>query len=112
RGRELGFPTANVPVDDTYAVPPDGVYATRLLLPDGTRLPGATSVGTNPTFDGVVGRRVETYVLDRDDLELYGERVRVEFVARLREMVAYDSLDALVEQMHRDVAAARSALLA
>jgi len=112
RGRDLGFPTANVPVDATYAVPPDGVYATRLLLPDGTRLPGATSVGTNPTFEGVVGRRVETYVLDRDDLQLYGQRVRVEFVARLREMVAYDSLDALVEQMHRDVAQARAALLA
>lgn len=110
RGRELGFPTANVPVDDAYAVPPDGVYATRLLLPDGTRLPGATSVGSNPTFEGVRGRRVETYVLDRDDLDLYGSAVRVEFVARLREMVAYTTLEALVEQMHRDVADARLAL--
>lgn len=107
RGRELGFPTANVPVDDSYAVPPDGVYATRVVLADGTRLPAATSIGTNPTFDGVAGRRVESYVLDRDDLDLYGDTVTVEFVARLREMVAYTTLEALVEQMHRDVDDAR-----
>ncbi|MCL3837438.1 bifunctional riboflavin kinase/FAD synthetase [Aeromicrobium duanguangcaii] len=110
RGRELGFPTANVPVDDSYAVPPDGVYAAWLVLADGTRLPAATSIGTNPTFEGVIGRRVESYVLDREDLDLYGRSVRVEFVARLREMVAYESLEALVEQMHRDVTAARAAL--
>ncbi|WP_313407855.1 bifunctional riboflavin kinase/FAD synthetase [Aeromicrobium sp.] len=110
RGRELGFPTANVPVDDSFAVPPDGVYATRVVMADGTRLPAATSIGTNPTFEGVAGRRVESYVLDRDDLELYDRAITVEFVARLREMVAYDSLDALVEQMHRDVADARAAL--
>ncbi|MFS0884677.1 bifunctional riboflavin kinase/FAD synthetase [Aeromicrobium sp. 179-A 4D2 NHS] len=110
RGRELGFPTANVPVDDTCAVPPDGVYATRVVLPDGTRLPAATSIGTNPTFEGVAGRRVESYVLDRDDLDLYGATVTVEFVARLRAMVAYTTLEALVEQMHRDVEDARAAL--
>ena len=110
RGRELGFPTANVPVDDTYAVPPDGVYATRVVLPDGTRVPAATSIGTNPTFDGVAGRRVESYVLDRDDLDLYGREITVEFVTRLRDMVAYTTLEDLVRQMHRDVAAARAAL--
>lgn len=110
RGRELGFPTANVPVDDTYAVPPDGVYAAWVVLPDGSRVPAATSIGTNPTFEGVAGRRVESYVLDRDDLDLYDRAITVRFVARLREMVAYDSLDALVEQMHRDVADARAAL--
>lgn len=110
RGREFGFPTANVPVDETLAVPPDGVYATRVLLPDGSRLPAATSVGTNPTFEGVTGRRVESYVLDRDDLELYDRRIRVEFVARLRDMVAFDSVDALLEQMHRDVEQARARL--
>lgn len=110
RGRELGYPTANVPVDESYAVPPDGVYATWVVLPDGSRLPAATSVGTNPTFEGVVGRRVESYVLDRDDLELYGERIRVQFVERLRDMVAFDSLDALVEQMRRDVSRARVAV--
>jgi riboflavin kinase/FMN adenylyltransferase len=111
RGRELGFPTANVPVDESYAVPPDGVYAAWVVLSDGSRLPAATSIGTNPTFEGVAERRVESYVIDRDDLHLYGQSIRVEFVTRLREMVAYDSLEALVEQMHRDVAAARAALL-
>lgn len=110
RGRDLGFPTANVPVDPTYAVPPDGVYACRVVVDGGERLPAATSVGTNPTFEGVAGRRVESYVLDRDDLDLYGRSIRVEFVALLRPMVAFDSVDALVEQMGRDVDAARRAL--
>ncbi len=110
RGRQLGFPTANVPVDDSYAVPPDGVYACRLVLADGSRHPAATSVGTNPTFDSVVGRRVESYVLDRDDLDLYGQQVRVEFIAVLRPMVAFEDVDALVAQMHADVAAAREIL--
>ena len=63
RGRSLGFPTANVPVDDAYAVPPDGVYAGRLDI-GGEVLPAAISVGTNPTFDGH-DRRVESYVIDR-----------------------------------------------
>lgn len=110
RGRELGFPTANVPVDESCAVPPDGVYATRVLLPDGSRVPAATSIGTNPTFEGVAGRRVESYVLDRDDLDLYGQRLRVEFVAHLRDMVAFGTLEELVDQMHRDVSSARTLL--
>lgn len=110
RGRELGYPTANVPVDEAYAVPPDGVYAAHLVRADGTRLPAAVSVGTNPTFDGVNDRRVESYVLDRGDLDLYGESVRVEFTQRLRGMVAFDSVDALIAQMDDDVAATRRAL--
>lgn len=110
RGRELGFPTANVPADATQAVPPDGVYACWVVLPDGTRLPAATSVGSNPTFEGVTDRRVESYVIDRQDLDLYDRQIRVEFVAGLRPMVAFDSVDALVEQMHADVAAARAVL--
>ncbi|OUZ08050.1 riboflavin biosynthesis protein RibF [Aeromicrobium sp. PE09-221] len=110
RGRELGFPTANVPVDESYAVPPDGVYAGRLVRAGRERLPAAISIGTNPTFEGVAGRRVESYVLDRDDLDLYGEAVRVELVESLRPMVAFDSVDALVVQMEADVAAARRVL--
>jgi riboflavin kinase/FMN adenylyltransferase len=109
RGRELGFPTANVPVDETYAVPPDGVYAGWLVRADGERLPAAVSVGTNPTFDGVE-RRVESYVLDHTDLDLYGESIRVELVERLRGMVKYEGVDPLVEQMHRDVTDTRAAL--
>ena len=109
RGRELGFPTANVPVDESYAVPPDGVYAGWLVRADGERLPAAISVGTNPTFDGVE-RRVESYVLDRTDLDLYDELIRVEFVERLRGMVKYEGVDALIDQMHQDVEQTRRLL--
>jgi len=113
RGRELGFPTANVPTDGMHTVPPDGVYAgwlRRLDEPAATRLPAAISVGTNPTFEGVHERRVESYVLDRDDLELYGVPVEVSFVARLRGMVRFDSIDELTETMHDDVARAHGVL--
>lgn len=109
RGRVLGFPTANVPVDEAYAVPPDGVYSGWLIRADGSRHPAAISVGTNPTFDGVE-RRVESHVLDRTDLELYGEQIRVEFVDFLRGMVKFDGIDALIEQMDADVAQTRVSL--
>jgi riboflavin kinase/FMN adenylyltransferase len=109
RGRVLGFPTANVPVDEAYAVPPDGVYAGWLVRHEGDRLPAAVSVGTNPTFDGVE-RRVESYVLDRDDLDLYGESIRVELVDRIRPMVRYEGVEALVAQMHDDVVRTRTLL--
>ena len=107
RGREIGYPTANLALDPVTAVPADGVYAGWLLRADGTRLPAAISVGTNPTFDGIQ-RRVEAYVLDRDDLELYGETVSVEFTHRLRGQVRFDSVPALVEQMALDVDQART----
>jgi len=106
RGRELGYPTANLALDADVAVPADGVYAGWLVRADGTTLPAAVSVGTNPTFGGTV-RRVEAYVLDRDDLELYGERVGVEFVQRLRETIAYAGVEPLVAQMGLDVVQAR-----
>ena len=107
RGRELGYPTANVPTHGMLAAPADGVYAgwlRRVDDPDGTLLPAAISVGTNPTFSGERERRVESYVLDRDDLELYGVEVEVSFVSRIRGMVRFDSVDELVVQMARDVA--------
>ena len=111
RGRELGFPTANVPPDD-FAVPADGVYAGRLRVLDetGESLPAAISVGTNPTFAGERARRVEAYALDRDDLELYGRTVEISFVARIRGMVRFDSVNDLVETMVADVGKARTAL--
>ncbi|WP_243838715.1 bifunctional riboflavin kinase/FAD synthetase [Aeromicrobium yanjiei] len=109
RGRELGYPTANVPVDEAYAVPPDGVYAGWVVRAHGERLPAAISVGTNPTFDGVE-RRVESYVLDRTDLDLYGEEIRVELVDRLRGMVRYDGIEPLIAQMADDVVRTRAAL--
>ncbi|WP_261818911.1 bifunctional riboflavin kinase/FAD synthetase [Nocardioides sp. OK12] len=111
RGRDLGYPTANVPVGPRSAAPADGVYAGWLRrLDTGESLPGAISVGTNPTFAGERERRVETYVLDRTDLDLYGVEVEVGFVDRLRGMVAFDSVEELLEQMADDVDRAREAL--
>ena len=111
RGRELGFPTANVPIDQAAAAPADGVYAGWLRrLDDGSTYPAAISVGTNPTFDGHRERRVEGYVLDRDDLELYGVEVEIAFVDRLRGMLRFESIEALVEAMHDDVARTRTVL--
>ncbi len=113
RGRELGYPTANVPTDGMTAAPADGVYAGWLRrLDTGETYPAAISVGTNPTFDGVRARRVESYVLDRDDLELYGVEVEVTFVERLRGMVRFDSVDELVATIKDDVARARELLAA
>jgi riboflavin kinase / FMN adenylyltransferase len=111
RGRQMGFPTANVPVPPGMAVPADGVYAgwvTRLDVPS-PRWPAAISVGTNPTFDGVV-RRVEAYVLDRDDLELYGVPIGIDFYARLRGQIKYEGMESLIKQMHSDVEQARHIL--
>jgi riboflavin kinase/FMN adenylyltransferase len=110
RGRALGFPTANVAVGEDIAVPQDGVYAGWLTRADGTRIKAAISVGTNPTFDGVE-RRVEAYAIDvGHDLDLYDEHVVVEFAGRLRGMERFADVDALIEQMGRDVAVARTAL--
>lgn len=114
RGRELGFPTANLSQDAGGMVPADGVYAGWLVRTDDdgveTPLPAAISVGTNPTFENVQ-RTVEAYVLDRDDLDLYGEHVAIEFVRRLRGNTRFESVDDLVVQMHRDVDQARKLLL-
>jgi riboflavin kinase/FMN adenylyltransferase len=117
RGRDLGFPTANLSEDHAGLVPSDGVYAgwlVRLDLPEGATdqvLPAAVSVGTNPTFDGHQ-RRVEAYVLDRTDLDLYGERVAIDFVSHLRPTLRFDSIEGLIEQMHEDVARCREILSA
>ena len=112
RGRELGYPTANVPTVG-IAAPADGVYAgwlRRLDRPGEPALPAAISVGTNPTFPGDRARRVESYVLDRDDLELYGVVVEVSFVARIRGMQRFDSVDELVATMRQDVEKVRERL--
>ncbi|HET7312059.1 MAG TPA: bifunctional riboflavin kinase/FAD synthetase [Mycobacteriales bacterium] len=116
RGKQLGYPTANLEVLDGVAVPGDGVYAgylVRLAHPGqnrgpGERLPAAISVGTNPTFDGTE-RRVEAYVLDAD-IDLYGEHVGIEFTHRLRGMVRFDGIEPLVEQMGEDVRRTRELL--
>jgi len=116
RGRELGFPTANLAVAAHSAVPGDGVYAGWLVDEPrqggglgAARYPAAISIGTNPTFDGTQ-RRVEAHVLDHTELDLYGHLVALEFVARLRDTLRFDSVDDLVAQMDRDLMAARAAL--
>jgi riboflavin kinase/FMN adenylyltransferase len=111
RGREIGYPTANVEPLPWSAVPADGVYAGRVLR-GGTRHPAAISIGTNPTFAGRE-RRVEAYVLDAEGgLDLYGEHVGVAFCARLRETVRFAGVEELVEQMARDVERTREVLSA
>ncbi len=108
RGRELGYPTANLSQDAQGLVPADGVYAGWLVREDldpqapDRVLPAAISVGTNPTFDGTQ-RRVEAYVLDRTDLELYGEHVAMDFVAYLRPTLRFESIDDLLIRMAEDV---------
>ena len=109
RGRELGFPTANMPADPDVAVPADGVYAGWVIRADGDRLPAAISVGTNPTFDGVQ-RRIESYVLDRTDLELYGETIGVDFVEHLRGQVRFTGVDDLKATVADDVSRTRIVL--
>lgn len=109
RGRELGFPTANLLCHRYAAVPADGVYAARLIR-RGQREPllAAVSVGTNPTFSGRE-RRVEAYALDFSG-DLYGERLALDFVAHLRGQVRYDSIEPLIAQMNQDVERTRRAL--
>jgi riboflavin kinase / FMN adenylyltransferase len=101
RGRELGFPTANIVPDDRLAYPGHGVYA---AFADG--VPAAVNVGVRPTFESGRGVLIETYLIDREE-DLYGRTLRVAFVERLRGERAYHEVDELIEQMKRDVEDAR-----
>ncbi|MCK1823268.1 bifunctional riboflavin kinase/FAD synthetase [Streptomyces sp. XM83C] len=101
RGRELGFPTANVETLPHTAIPADGVYA-GWLHAAGEAMPAAISVGTNPQFDGTE-RTVEAYAIDRVGLDLYGLHVAVDFLAFVRGQAKFETLDALLEQMAQDV---------
>ncbi|MEV6969510.1 bifunctional riboflavin kinase/FAD synthetase [Hamadaea sp. NPDC051192] len=107
RGRQLGFPTANLLCGPHAAIPADGVYAAWLLR-GGKQLPAAVSIGTNPTFAGTE-RRVEAFVLDFTG-DLYGERVSLDFVAHLRPTVRFDTLEGLVAAITDDVSRTRVAL--
>jgi len=106
RGRELGFPTANLSVAHGVIIPADGVYA-GLLTTNDEVLPAAISIGTNPTFADVLTRRVEAYVLDRTDLKLYGQQIDLDFLGHIRGMQAFSSVDELIVAMNADVATAR-----
>ncbi|MER7187466.1 bifunctional riboflavin kinase/FAD synthetase [Streptomyces hyaluromycini] len=110
RGRELGFPTANVETLPHTAIPADGVYA-GYLHAQGEVMPAAISVGTNPQFDGTE-RTVEAYAIDRLGLDLYGLHVAVDFLAYVRGQAKFDSLDALLEQMAEDVKRCRELVAA
>jgi riboflavin kinase/FMN adenylyltransferase len=107
RGRQLGFPTANIASPPYTALPADGVYAGHFVI--GSRhLPAAVSVGSNPTFSGTV-RTVEAYVLDVDE-DFYGYGVGVDLIARLRGQERYDDMDSLVAAIKNDVARTRAVL--
>jgi riboflavin kinase/FMN adenylyltransferase len=109
-GAELGFPTANVDVPGEICLPASGIYAGFYEQPDGGHFEAAISVGRRPTFYGNDGALlVEAYLLDFSG-DLYGEQARVSFVTRLRDEVAFETTEALVAQMQRDVADTRSAL--
>ncbi len=113
RGRELGFPTANLSGDIQGMIPADGVYAGWLVRDKAAAdeaMPAAISVGTNPTFDDVPERTVEAHVLDRDDLELYDQPVHVQFVQRLRGNTRFESVDELVTAIGADVDQSRAIL--
>jgi riboflavin kinase/FMN adenylyltransferase len=107
RGRDLGFPTANLRFDAPVVLPPDGIYAVRVSW-DGRRANGVASLGVRPTF-GAGERLLEVHLFDFDG-DLYGRRLRVEFVRRQRGERKFGSVGALVEQMEQDAQRARGLL--
>ncbi|MGF3055702.1 bifunctional riboflavin kinase/FAD synthetase [Microbacterium sp. YY-01] len=113
RGRELGFPTANLPTIHDLCLPADGVYAGWLIdHADGVRRQAAISIGTNPTFDDVLERQVEAHIIDSEWIDLYGHQVTIEFTQRLRGMVAFEGIEALRITMADDVRRTREILAA
>jgi riboflavin kinase/FMN adenylyltransferase len=106
RGREIGYPTANLGNIDGQTIPADGVYAGWLTV--GINFwPAAISIGTNPTFDGVRGRQVEAYALDQEGLDLYDKNASIEFGWYLRATLKFDGLEDLLVQMKKDCDKAR-----
>ena len=110
RGRDLGFPTANIAVDPGLVIPADGVYAAWAEVA-GERWPAAVSVGTNPQFAGRE-RTVEAYLIDAADVDLYDRELTCAFVARVRGQLVFPTVADLVDQMHRDVEQCRALLAA
>ena len=107
RGRELGYPTANLNPAAGYCTPGHGVYAGRVKLDRGQTCLAAINVGMRPMFDSELGELIEAYLLDFDG-DLYGQQLRVEFLQRLRGEESFESVDALKLQMAADVEAARA----
>ncbi|HEX7838413.1 MAG TPA: bifunctional riboflavin kinase/FAD synthetase [Kofleriaceae bacterium] len=108
RGRAIGVPTANIATEVELAIAP-GIYAVALGVEGGPAMPAVASLGTNPTFVDDGGLVLEVHVLDWDG-DLYDRRVRTTFIARLRDEQKFDSVDALVAQIRRDIDQARAAL--
>jgi len=107
RGREIGYPTANLGNLEGQTIPCDGVYAGWLTV--GINFwPAAISIGTNPTFEGIRGRQVEAYAIDQVGLELYDKNASIEFGWRLRDTLKFDGLEPLLAQMKLDCDRARS----
>ena len=106
RGREIGYPTANLGNLEGQTIPADGVYAGWLTVGI-NRWPAAISIGTNPTFAGVRGRQVEAYAIDQIGLELYDQAATIEFGWHLRETLKFDGLEPLLTQMKKDCDLAR-----
>ena len=106
RGREIGYPTANLGDLEHQTIPADGVYAGWLTVGI-DRWPAAISIGTNPTFAGIRGRQVEAYALDQVDLDLYTKAATIEFGWRLRDTLTFNGLEPLLVQMAKDCAKAR-----
>ncbi|NDA80027.1 MAG: bifunctional riboflavin kinase/FAD synthetase [Actinobacteria bacterium] len=113
RGRKIGYPTANLEQLVGMAIPLDGIYAGYLYV-EQQRLPAAISIGTNPTFPpsypGERPRQVEAYALDRDDLDIYGQRASIEFISFLRPTIAFPGLEPLLAQMAEDCQRAKGIL--
>lgn len=106
RGREIGYPTANIDLAPLATIPADGVYAGWLTVGN-IRWAAAISIGTNPTFAGARGRQVEAYAIDQVGLDLYDQEGIVEFGFRLRETLKFDGLEPLLDQMKKDCDQAR-----
>jgi len=106
RGREIGYPTANLGLTSLATIPADGVYAGWLSVGE-SRWAAAISIGTNPTFPGVRGRQVEAYAIDQVGLDLYDQEAKIEFGFRLRDTLKFDGLAPLLEQMKKDCDQAR-----
>ena len=100
RGRKLGFPTANIALDDSYALLPNGVYAVRVHFNDSV-YPGVANIGSNPTFEEVE-RRLEVHLMQFNG-NLYGQKICVDFLGKLRDEKKFPDVDALVAQIHRDI---------
>jgi len=101
RGRKLGYPTANILVPSQFLIPKEGVYATRVMI-QGQAYPGATSVGTNPTFEGRQ-TSIETHILDYEG-DLYGQYIEVQFQKGIRGNLKFDQVEGLIDQMAKDIA--------